>query len=128
MDKIKVLIVDDEVDYLDVMKVRVESWGYEVLVAQGGREAITVIKDKSPDITIIDYLMPDMDGVALLKEIRKSDKKMPVIMLTAHSELENIKAAQDLGVSTFIPKLSAYSDAQSSLRVALNMAQKKIKE
>ena len=112
MGKAKVLLVDDELDYLNVMKARKESLG--------------IIKDKSPDIAILDYLMPGMDGVAVLKEIRRSNKDLPVIMLTAHSEVENIKAAQDLGVSTFIPKLSDYSDAKSSLRVALDLAQKKI--
>jgi DNA-binding NtrC family response regulator len=126
MGKAKVLLVDDELDYLNVMKARIESWGYEVLTSQEGKESLGIIKDKSPDIAILDYLMPGMDGVAVLKEIRRSNKDLPVIMLTAHSEVENIKAAQDLGVSTFIPKLSAYSDAQSSLRVALDLAQKKI--
>jgi DNA-binding response OmpR family regulator len=128
MDKIKVLITDDEADYLSVMKERLESWGYEVLSAQGGKEGVAVIKERSPDIVILDYFMPDMDGTAVLKEIRKFNKNLPVIMLTAHPEVKNIKDARELGVSAFIPKLSAYSDVQASLRSALDMAGKKIKE
>lgn len=128
MGKSKVLIIDDEVDYLSVMKERLESWGYEVILAQGGKEGLVTIKEKSPNIVILDYLMPDMDGVAVLKGIRKFNKSLVVIMLTAHADVKNIKGAQKLGVSAFIPKLSVYSDVQASLRSALDLAQKKIKD
>lgn len=128
MNKTKVLIVDDEVDYLNLMQERVEFWGYEVIKATGGKEALALIKEKMPDIVILDYFMPEMDGLVVLKEIRKFDEKLTVIMFTAHADLKNIKGAYDLGVSAFIPKLSTYSsDIQSSLRSALDMAQKKIR-
>lgn len=128
MSKTKVLIADDEADYLSVMKERLESWNYEVILAKNGKEALALIKSHSPNIVILDYFMPYIDGTAVLKEIRKSDKDLAVIMLTAHPDVDNIKGAQDLGVSAFISKFSAYSEVQDSLRVALNMAEKKIKE
>lgn len=128
MDKIKVLIVDDDVDYMNLMKERIGSWGYEIILAQNGKEALSLIKEKLPDIVILDYLMPDMDGTAVLKQIRKFDKKLAVIMFTAHADVKNIKGASDLGVSAFIPKLSTYSsDIQETLRSALDMLEKKIK-
>ena len=128
MSKIKVLIVDDEVDYLSLMQERIEFWGYEVIQAQDGKTALVMIKEKFPDIVILDYLMPGMDGVAVLRQIRKFDKKIAVIMFTAHADIKNIKGARELEVSAFIPKLSTYStDIQSSLRSALDMTQKKIK-
>ena len=127
MSKVTVLIVDDEIDYLGLMKERIESWGYAVIAATSGKEALGMIKEKKPDIVILDYLMPNMDGTETLKQIRKFDKKLLVIMFTAHPDMKNIKGAQDLGVSAFIPKLSTYSsDIQGSLRSALDMAQKKI--
>lgn len=129
MSRIKVLIVDDEVDYLALMRERVESWGYDALLAGGGKEALTIIKEKKPDIVILDYLMPEMDGTAVLGQIRKSDKDLPVIMFTAHADIKNIKGAQELGVSAFIPKLSTYSsDIQATLRSVLDMLCKKIKQ
>jgi two-component system response regulator HydG len=129
MSKIKVLIVDDEVDYLALMQERIESWGYDVVLAEGGKEALAIIKENKPDIVILDYLMPNMDGTAVLKEIRKSDQDLPVIMFTAHPDVKNIKGAQELGVSAFIPKLSTYSsDIQATLRSALDMLRKKVKE
>ena len=128
MNKIKVLIVDDEVDFLCLMEKRLESWGYEVIKASGGKEGLAAVKEKCPDIVLLDYSMPDMDGVLVLKEIRKFNQSLAVIMLTAHADVKNIKDAQELGVSTFIPKLSSYTDVQASLRSALDMAQKKIRE
>jgi CheY-like chemotaxis protein len=128
MSKIKVLIVDDEPDYLSLMQERIGFWGYEVLSAENGKSALAIIKEKLPDIVILDYFMPGMDGVEVLRQIRKFDKKIPVIMFTAHADIKNIKGAQELGVSAFIPKLSTYSsDIQASLRSVLDMAQKKIK-
>jgi len=129
MSKKKVLIVDDEADYLSLIQQRVESWGYEVITAQAGKEALAIVKEKLPDIVILDYLMPDMSGTEVLKEIRKFDKNLTVIMFTAHPDIKNIKCAQELGVSAFIPKLSNYSsDIQLTLRSALDMAQNKIKK
>ena len=127
MGKVKVLIVDDEVDYLGLMQERIEFWGYEVILALDGKGALTMVKEKKPDVVILDYFMPGMDGIAVLKQIRSSDEKIPVIMFTAHPEIKNIKGAQELGVSAFIPKLSAYStDIESPLRSVLAMVCKKI--
>lgn len=127
MLKTKVLIVDDEVDYLNLMKERIGSWGYEVTTASAGKEALVMIKDNKPDIVVLDYLMPNMNGTEVLRQIRKFDKNLAVIMFTAHADTKNIKGAQDLKVSAFIPKLSTYSsDIQATLRSALDMVQKKI--
>lgn len=129
MGKTKVLIVDDELDYLSLMQERIGFWGYEVILAQDGKSALAIIKEKKPEIIILDYFMPDMDGVEVLRQIRKFDKKIPVIMFTAHADIKNIKGAQELGVSAFIPKLSTYStDIQASLRSVLAMTQKKVKD
>ncbi|MFA6358235.1 MAG: response regulator [Candidatus Omnitrophota bacterium] len=129
MGKILVLFVDDEADYLSLMKERVESWDYEVILAQSGKEALPLIKEKHPDIVVLDYLMPGMDGTAVLKEIRRFNRDLPVIMFTAHANVKNIKGASDLGVSAFVPKISIYSsDIQATLRPALDIVSKKIKE
>jgi DNA-binding NtrC family response regulator len=127
MDKTKVLIVDDDIDFLFLMKEYIEYWGYEAILAQSGKEALEAIKAKLPDIVVLDYLMPEMSGIAVLKEIRKFNQGLEVIMFTAHPEIKNIKGAQELGVSFFIPKLTDESlNIQGSLRAALNMTQKKL--
>lgn len=126
MAKRKVLLIDDETDFLDVMGQRIGHWGYEVITATNGKEGVSCLKDEKPDIIIIDYIMPGLDGVATLKEIRKVNKKIPVIMFTAHTDIKSLKGAKKAGVIAFIPKLSAYTDIQTSLRSALDVAEHKL--
>jgi DNA-binding NtrC family response regulator len=75
---------------------------------------------------ILDYLLPDMDGVSVLNQLRKTNKTLPVIMFTAHPNMKAMEATQKLGISAFIPKLSAYSDTQSSLKTALKIAERSL--
>lgn len=126
MAKPKIMMVDDEPDFLELMALRVSSWGYEVIKAAGGREAIELMKTKSPDILILDYMMPEMDGVATLKEIRKMNKKIPVILFTAYPNTKTMEDTDKLGIHAFIPKLSAYSEVVPALKSALEMLEKKL--
>jgi len=119
-----ILVVDDERDFLKIISSRIESWGYKVISASSGSEAITLIKDRKPDIVILDYMMPEMDGIATLKKIRHIDKKLPVIMFTAYPNEKTIKGAENLGVVAFIPKLSMFSDTQEALKEAIAIAER----
>lgn len=120
----KVLLVDDEADFLEVMGERIRSWGYDCICASNGKEAVDAVADKKPDMIILDYIMPSMDGVATLREIRKIDKGLPAVMLTAHPDIKVIKGADKLGVGAFIPKMSPYQSMQGALKAAINMALK----
>ena len=93
----------------------------------GGKEALEAVKQKKADLAILDYMMPVMDGIKTLKEIRKIDVKIPVIMFTAHLEEKVIQGTEDLMVNAFIPKLSEYSDSQSALKTTLDI-HRKLKE
>lgn len=125
MSKVKVLLVDDELDFLEVLGVRVRSWGYDVLVASSGKEAIEALKN-NPDIVILDYLMPEMDGVQTLREIRKISNKIQVVMFTAHANGSAMADTEKLGVYAFIPKLSFYQDAQATLKSVIDTIAKKL--
>ena len=70
MSKFKVLLVDDEQDFLAVMGRRIESWGYEVTPACGGKEALEIIKRKGADLVVLDYMMPVMDGRELATKLQ----------------------------------------------------------
>jgi two-component system response regulator GlrR len=124
MAKKKVLIIDDEPDFIRVIKERIESWGFDVSSCEGGIEALEALKKMQPDAIVLDYIMPEMDGVEVLKRIRAQDPKIPVIMFTAHPDIKVIKGADALGVSAFIPKFSAYTDVQNSLKAALDLIDK----
>lgn len=81
----KILFVDDEDDIREVLQIRLESYGYRVASAASGEEALEKIESEHPDLVILDVMMPGMDGLAVLKRIRKNEgtANMPVIMLTA---------------------------------------------
>jgi len=121
----KILLVDDELDFLEIMKHRIEYWGYEAITASNGEDAIRAFKDKGPDAIILDYVMPDINGIDLLKKIRGINKKIPVIMFTAKPEFEAIRNSEKLNISAFIPKLSPLVDTQASLKKVLYMVFKK---
>lgn len=127
MSKIKILLVDDCVDFLRVLSVRVTSWGYDIIEAKDGNEAVKVMKEKKPDIVILDYLMPKMDGVATLREIRKIDSKIPVVMFTAHPNEEVMKDVEKLGIDAFVHKLSVYTDTLGALKTSIGIIAKNLK-
>lgn len=121
MASLRILLVDDEPDFLELMKTRISGWGYEVVTAGTGTQALEVFKKDSPGIVILDYRMPDMDGMTALKEIHKIAPGMPVIMFTAHPDIAAQQDAKKLGVSAFIPKLSAYQDVPAALKSAIDI-------
>lgn len=119
MSKIKVLLVDDEIDFLELMSLRISGWGYDALKASSGREAIEAVKNNCPDIVILDYMMPEMNGAETLREIRKISSTMQVVMFTAHADEKTIAETEKLGVYAFIPKTSVYQDARVTLKSVL---------
>ena len=126
MSQLRILLVDDETDFLVMMKTRLESWGQIVTLASNGREAISIIEKCLVDVVILDYMMPQMDGVATLAKIRKINQEIPVIMFTAYPTSHVISGTEKLKVTAFVPKLSDYSDVQDSLKTALSLAENKI--
>lgn len=128
MDKISVLLVDDNEDFLKLISMRLRKWGYDFYTAPDGKEAIQVIKEKKLDVVVLDYMMPDMDGVSVLKEIRNINPQLPVIMFTAYPNEEVISDTTQLGIAAFIPKLSIYTDSINSLKTALDMACKNLQK
>ena len=102
----KILFVDDEDDIREVVQIRLESNGYQVVTAASGEEALAKVASDHPDLMILDVMMPGMDGLAVLKKLRKeeSTSKLPVILLTAKRK----KMIGDLfemeGIQGFIEK------------------------
>jgi DNA-binding NtrC family response regulator len=86
--KIRVLLVDDEKEFVDALAARLEVRDFEVSTAASGDEALAVIKEKRVDVVILDVLMPGKDGVTTLKEIKLLQPLIEVIMLTGHATVE----------------------------------------
>jgi DNA-binding NtrC family response regulator len=122
MNKKKILVVDDEADFLEVIRIRLESSGYEVIISMSGEDALKKIKEESPSAVLLDILMPGIDGLEVLKRIRKIDENLPVYMITAFSTEERFKAANKLGASGFIVKTDDLAKQIKSIQGAIDMA------
>lgn len=80
----KILVVDDEKNILKLYKSELEDEGYDVITASSGREALEVFEREAPDLVTLDILMPDMDGIQVLRQMKEKRPNIPVIMLTAY--------------------------------------------
>ncbi len=99
-----ILIVDDEKNYLLVLKALLEEEGYEVLTAVSGAEALEVLAASEPDLVLTDMKMPGMDGIELLERIKDRDPELPVIMMTAHGTVDKAVEAMQKGAYTYLLK------------------------
>lgn len=99
-----ILVVDDEQDLLVMTRSIFESAGFtQIITAASAREALRLISMKMPDMAILDVMMPEMDGFALLQEIR-AISSVPVLMLTAKDEAEDKFAGFELGADDYLVK------------------------
>jgi len=126
--KIKVLMVDDEVDFTQTMAFWLKSRGYLTETASDGKRAIRMIKENIPDIVFLDLNMPVMDGVGTLKRIRKFNKDLPVIIISAYVEdQEKMKKVNAYGISGVFYKEKDFTEGLSLLETALR-THKKLKK
>ncbi|MCQ9204780.1 MAG: response regulator [Omnitrophica bacterium] len=128
MDKsIKILLVDDEEDFRQLMAFWLESKGYAILTASNGQEAVKVVKNEAPDIIFLDLHMPVMDGVTALKEIRTFNKDVPVIVISAHTGDPKAREAMASGISGVFPKSNNFEEGLTLLESVLR-THKKLKD
>ena len=99
-----ILVVDDEQDYCDVLKMILTGKGYKVDTCSNGQEAVKKLEKKPFDLVITDLCMPVMDGRQLLEEIKKREYDTEVIMLTAHGTIEKAVDAMKAGAYTYVTK------------------------
>lgn len=100
----KVLIVDDEQDFLDIMAERIQARGMEVSTATSAPDALEKVQTESFDAVIMDFLMPEMDGFKALKLFKEIRPDLAIILLTANVREEERVAAKKLGAMDVIEK------------------------
>lgn len=106
MADIKILIVDDEEDILDLLEYNLEKEGYEVIRAMDGKEAITLAQKEKPQLILLDIMMPQLDGIETCRRIREFPEMQNVyiVFLTARSEEYSELAGFDAGADDYISK------------------------
>jgi len=104
--KAKILVVDDEDRNLRLMKLLLTSFGYDVLTASNGEEALEMVHDIPPDVILLDIMMPKIDGIEVAKQLKKEEetKIIPIVMVTALNEVEDRVKALEAGADDFLNK------------------------
>ena len=100
----KVLLVDDEKDFLESMSERMRLRGMDVITSSSAKEALEVIENDVFDAIILDIQLPEMDGMAVLKKIKTKHPEAQVILLTGHASLEKGVEAIKIGASDYLEK------------------------
>ncbi len=115
MADMKILVVDDDAHILKLYKVELEEDGYNVVTASTGKEAMEKFEQEDPDLVTLDILMPDIDGISLLRRMKEMRPRLPIIMSTAYdyrddfavwaSEAYIVKSADLSEMKSMIKKL-----------------------
>ena len=106
MDKKRILIVDDEPDLVEFVKIRLEANDYQVLTAMDGMQALEVVEQDKPDLIILDILLPKMNGYEVCEKLKKDPEfsKVPILMLTAKAQEKDMVLAKKAGADAYISK------------------------
>ncbi len=121
----RLLIVDDNETNIELLCRRLERQGYTTAAATGGEQALALVKAEAFDVVLLDIMMPDIDGLTVLKTLRQtySASELPVIMATAKSDSEDIVMALSLGANDYITKPIDFPVVLARLRAQLSRKQ-----
>lgn len=122
LEKLKQLTLLYAEDEEGIRKPMTNSLSYyfkEVYEAQNGDEGLKIYDHKRPDIILTDLRMPIKDGLYMVKEIRKSDKKTPILMITAHTDKEYLLSAIELKIEKYLIKPVALDELLAALRLCI---------
>lgn len=104
MNKIKVLLVEDETSLAMILSDTLEAQGFEMRTAHDGEEGLRMFDEQKPDVLVADVMMPKMDGFEMVRRIRKTDSRTPVLFLTARSAVNDVVEGFELGGNDYLKK------------------------
>lgn len=120
MDKIKVLLAEDELALAHIVRESLEEAGFEVILCANGEAALLKYREYKPDILALDVMMPKMDGFELARKIREADKITPIIFLTAKSQPKDVVAGFESGANDYLKKPFSVEELIVRMRVLLS--------
>jgi DNA-binding response OmpR family regulator len=120
----KILIVDDEADLVETLSFRLEAAGYEVIKAFDGIEGLDKARSTSPDLIILDVMMPKMDGYHVCRMLKFDDrfKEIPIIMLTARGQEQDKHTGKEVHADCFITKPFESAELMAKIKELIEKA------
>ena len=118
---LKILLVDDEPDIIEIIQDRLEAYGFVVITAGTGLEALRKLSMERFDGVFLDVKMPEMGGIEALEEIRKRDKTVPIIIITSSSTQEAALAAIKKGANEYILKPFEWEELKGKIQKVFNI-------
>ena len=118
-ERFRVLVIDDDPGLREYMEALVTRQGYDVYAVAGGEEALRSLEDATPDLITLDVVLPGMDGLDTLRELKKRAGQVPVIMLSGHGQARTIVQAMRLGASDFLRKPFEAEELELAFQKAL---------
>lgn len=109
----KILVVDDEKNILKLYQAELEDEGYTVVTANSGREAMDIFESENPDLVTLDILMPDIDGIQILRQMKEKKPEIPIIMLTAYDYRDDFSVWVS---DAYVVKSSDLSNLKATIR------------
>ena len=105
-NKKRILLIEDETDLVELYKLKLEEAGYELKTATKGYEGLELAKKEEPQLILLDIILPQMDGFAVLKELKsdKATQHIPIILLTNLGQKTDIEKGQKLGADDYLVK------------------------
>lgn len=122
----KILVVDDEKNIVELLRINLERFGYEVISAYTGMEAITLISLEKPDLILLDIMLPDSDGIKICSMIRSNERTMniPIIMVSAKREEEDKIEGLRAGADDYITKPFSVKEIDARIQSVLRRSNK----
>jgi serine phosphatase RsbU (regulator of sigma subunit) len=124
----KILIVDDEPFNIDYLEQELEDSQYQVIAAANGREALDQVESESPDLILLDIMMPVMDGFEVLLHLKadRATRDIPVIVISAHSDLQSMVRGIQLGAEEYLPK--PFEPVLLQARISSSLEKKRLRD
>ncbi len=118
----RILVIEDEPTVVEFLRTGLTYEGYEVRVTESGREGLELALNQDFDLIILDLMLPDMDGFDVCRKLRSYGKDVPIIMLTARTEIQDRVRGLDLGADDYITKPFSFDELLARVRARLRRA------
>ena len=119
----RILVVDDEPAVTDMLAYNLRKAHYEVLIAADGRTALRLAKESAPDLILLDLMIPEVDGLDVCRELRKSSR-VPIIMITARGEEVDRVVGLEIGADDYVTKPFSVRELMARIKAVLRRAEK----